>query len=1066
MPEEQELKLTVTLDDKASAQLGQLLQTMQSLGGTSGSGTSGMNQFANSLRGAHGHAQQLHGGLMGMAAKGGFIAGFFLEIGKGVSEMAKELANAVFNVREYADAMVSLEQSANRAATTAAQFQRNIAMMRESGISAEAAKQNIQGFTDALGDLQKEQSNLRQNLLGGLYGVYREDMQSLIQRTMSAGSKQQAFNEVAKFAREIREFHTRQGNAELGAVAEKEFLARWGIPDADKMRAALEDVSPELEAMYKKRMDNAERFQTAVAKTADSTERGVRSVQASALYMLPLTEAMEGFAAIVGGITKMLQLWETLINGEGYWEAKPGEGQSPEEEKKGNFNERFGPVQRPGSPTTRLPVPGGPGGIRPAETWDKWDPFDLRNWNTKEREDALRDILREKLEREGQRRQQGGAQQLLGDGGDEDRRASIVTNTDQVKSVTEELKRLNDYFEIQGFKGGKVGLLSMPGAGRAGVPGGVAPGTTSGPTRSTPGGTDPDTGTTNPPAPAAPAIPGPYGQPMPPWGTTETGPEAYGGGTGGGVAGNVPGLPGGPSGRALTKEERAAQGQPGGPNGPGGDAGGGGTGGGGAAYLVQQRARVAEELKNDPALRERLINIASYEEPGRDGARRVIEAAVNRAVVTGKPLKSILAGGPNSFYGPLRPKGGAPAEKGPKRGENTKVIDQAVDDVLIRGSNTIDLRTDQGSPGENKYRPGNRTFGTTEEYGYQNETQQKRAEAMQEEYRRRNASNPPGNPPVKTASADPNAPVGPNAPGRTVNVDGKQIPAAVEAGARQAALTGGSSGLREYYRRNGVRLDDQWCGNHAAAIVRSRGLTPPQNPQLASNWNRVTEQGWSEVTTPQAGDIAVAKPGWSRRGSGRTGEVGSHVTTVEEGVDPKTGRFKSFGGNQGDPFRRFNASQFRFYRPPPRAGQNPPPAAPTANQQPPPSTPQSLVPSFMRGRDAAREARVGGEGTTAEATGPSPPRHPDNPYAAGTTQAIIYDKTMAAYKNTPDISSIDRSATKKVAVSGKGKVDVSVKTEPKGAASKKELVKPTPIPRKSQMTPAPTAASHDASLDS
>ena len=49
-------------------------------------------------------------------------------------------------------------------------------------------------------------------------------------------------------------------------------------------------------------------------------------------------------------------------------------------------------------------------------------------------------------------------------GGDEDRRASIVSNTDQVKSVTEELKRLNDYFELQQFKGGRLGLLSPPGS--------------------------------------------------------------------------------------------------------------------------------------------------------------------------------------------------------------------------------------------------------------------------------------------------------------------------------------------------------------------------------------------------------------------------------------------------------------------------------------------------------------------------------------------------------------------------------------------------------------------------
>jgi hypothetical protein len=361
-----------------------------------------------------------------------------------------------------------------------------------------------------------------------------------------------------------------------------------------------------------------------------------------------------------------------------------------------------------------------------------------------------------------------------------------------------------------------------------------------------------------------------------------------------------------------------------------------------------------------------------------------------------------------------------------------------------------------------------------------------RAEVEAWERRYKTAVNPNARPNVKTASTDPNAPVGPNAPGSQVNVDGKMLPAGLEVGARAAAIAGGSRGLQEFYRRNGVRLDDAWCGNHAAAIIKSRGLQVPQNPQLASNWNTVTELGWSEVKDPQAGDIAVAKPGWSRRGPGTTGTVGSHVTTVESQVDPKTGKFTSFGGNQGDPFRKFDASRFRFYRPPPKVpGQNQPAAPQNAANQPPPAPPgqpQSLVPSFMRGRDAARAARVGDDGKVAQPppgvvqqnpaaaatvqpqVAPSVPRHPDNPYPAGTPQADIYDKTMAAYKNTPEV--IDRSATKKVAVSGNGKVDVSVKTEPKRAASKKDLVKDVPIPRHRQMQPAPTGPDHDAALDS
>lgn len=102
----------------------------------------------------------------------------------------------------------------------------------------------------------------------------------------------------------------------------------------------------------------------------------------------------------------------------------------------------------------------------------------------------------------------------------------------------------------------------------------------------------------------------------------------------------------------------------------------------------------------------------------------------------------------------------------------------------------------------------------------------------------------------------------------------------------------------------GYPMHRAWCGDFAAAVVRSVGGTPPKDAQVASNW-----RNWGEaVDVPQPGDIAV------RRGA-RTGNIGSHVTIVQ-GYDAKSGTFRGIGGNQGRWESTFPASRYEFRRAP------------------------------------------------------------------------------------------------------------------------------------------------------
>ncbi len=118
-------------------------------------------------------------------------------------------------------------------------------------------------------------------------------------------------------------------------------------------------------------------------------------------------------------------------------------------------------------------------------------------------------------------------------------------------------------------------------------------------------------------------------------------------------------------------------------------------------------------------------------------------------------------------------------------------------------------------------------------------------------------------------------------------VDTAGVPSAILENAKQVALTGGMPAVDKYMRDQGYPRDGNWCGQFAAAIVKGAGGTPPEKPEVASNW-----RNWGTSTDqPQPGDVAV------RKGTS-TGSTGSHVTFVES-VDPKSGSFKGLGGNQG-----------------------------------------------------------------------------------------------------------------------------------------------------------------------
>lgn len=136
---------------------------------------------------------------------------------------------------------------------------------------------------------------------------------------------------------------------------------------------------------------------------------------------------------------------------------------------------------------------------------------------------------------------------------------------------------------------------------------------------------------------------------------------------------------------------------------------------------------------------------------------------------------------------------------------------------------------------------------------------------------------------------------------------GKEPPQAVLDKAKQVALEGGPVAVSQFMREQGYPKQGNWCGEFAAAVIKSVGGTPPKNPAIASNW-----RNWGKSTdTPQPGDIAVRK-------GAPTGATGSHVTIVEN-YDPNSGRFSGIGGNQGSARSNFPINRYEFRHSDPKA---------------------------------------------------------------------------------------------------------------------------------------------------
>lgn len=179
----------------------------------------------------------------------------------------------------------------------------------------------------------------------------------------------------------------------------------------------------------------------------------------------------------------------------------------------------------------------------------------------------------------------------------------------------------------------------------------------------------------------------------------------------------------------------------------------------------------------------------------------------------------------------------------------------------------------------------------------------------------------------------------PRKPGETgaVSESGKEVPPAVLEDAKQLLEAGGDSNdVRRFMAQQGYDMRGNWCGEFAAAVVKSAGGTPPKNASIATNWLNYGQPVDPKDVKP--GDVAVLSRG---RGSGQTGGHVGFVYSRDE-----RGGFRLLGGNQGRAVSGNQSMQgYEFRRPveasPSRPEESPPPAQTTSTTPQPPASPSS-----------------------------------------------------------------------------------------------------------------------------
>ena len=287
---DQELKLTVSLVDNATPQLGQIKSAMQGLGSSEAHGA---------LRRTSEHTKNLgdHIGKLGhdvehvakhilpsfITGVGGIATGF-LAVGLAAEKGMEQ-------IRDFSKEMSVLDRVTKDTGQSAGTVKGMLETFQRSGIGLGQATINIKGLAAAVADLTRVGSETRQKLIKGAGLEHAEDMQRWL-TGLSGKEMEEVANEVKEKSDEIYE-NMLQQQLRMGksmdeakaraADVKRAFLETFGAPDLVQVMEKFTVASPEEKATQDARIKAAKDFEKTSASIAVSWEKITASWKAASL---------------------------------------------------------------------------------------------------------------------------------------------------------------------------------------------------------------------------------------------------------------------------------------------------------------------------------------------------------------------------------------------------------------------------------------------------------------------------------------------------------------------------------------------------------------------------------------------------------------------------------------------------------------------------------------------------------------------------------------------------------------------------------------------------------------
>jgi hypothetical protein len=300
--EADELRLTVTLVDNASAGLKSLQQQMQQIGG--GQAAANMQNFRRTTEEAHRASipffkdlDKVAQSIMPSFARGltsGAQSLIAFGIGAGTAGAAVAgLVKGITDIKSYSEALRDLGNEAKATGIAAAQIREAQEAFKRGGVAD--ATRDIEGAAKSMADLTRARSVLREEMLKGimdegqraamersLVGLSRDDFPTFINdvRKLQETIRQNTYDHLTKLGA------TTEAAAARAAEAAKRFGEAFQIPDLEKLNEDIRKTSDAENAAWEERIRNGRDFDTLTTSILQSAQHIVENFESIAIPAL------------------------------------------------------------------------------------------------------------------------------------------------------------------------------------------------------------------------------------------------------------------------------------------------------------------------------------------------------------------------------------------------------------------------------------------------------------------------------------------------------------------------------------------------------------------------------------------------------------------------------------------------------------------------------------------------------------------------------------------------------------------------------------------------------------